>query len=156
LVPQAQPRLSPGVLLEIADYLALSVADIDFSEAGPRDYQRLARTSSFEAWLIEWGPSRSLELHDHGGAVGAVRVLAGDLVEAYTDLDRPWPLRSHRLETGDSLHIGAARVHEVWNPGPVAARSIHVYSPPLATMTYYDHRPESFLTPLRTEEAHAW
>jgi hypothetical protein len=44
-------------------------------------------------------------------------------------------------------------VHEVWNPGPSDAMSVHVYSPPLSTMTFFDHDGDHFLEPLRTEHA---
>jgi hypothetical protein len=29
-------------------------------------------------------------------------------------------------------------VHDVGNPGPAVATSLHVYSPPLSTMTFYE------------------
>ncbi|MGH8982591.1 MAG: hypothetical protein ACRDY6_01790 [Acidimicrobiia bacterium] len=41
------------------------------------------------------------------------------------------------------------------NRGPAVATSIHVYSPALETMTFYDHREASFLLPLWTERADA-
>jgi hypothetical protein len=52
------------------------------------------------------------------------------------------------VAAGRSLAIGPTRIHGVWNPGPANALSVHVYSPPLTAMTFYDPR---LLTPLRTE-----
>lgn len=48
-----------------------------------------------------------------------------------------------------AVRVSRQSVHEVWNPGPAPALSVHVYSPPLRTMTFYDHRVESFLAPVR-------
>jgi predicted metal-dependent enzyme (double-stranded beta helix superfamily) len=140
----ATARLSTATLLDIADsWAADAAADHPPLVDAGRGYELLIRTPSFEAWLIDWARSGALDLHDHGGSVGAVRVVAGTLVEAYTDLDQRRPLRSQRLSAGEGLRISARRVHEIWNPGPAPARSIHVYSPPLGTMTYYD--PDRFL-----------
>jgi len=77
-------------------------------------------------------------------------VVEGELVERYTDGRRPHPLRTHRIRARQSLAIAPTRVHGVWNPGPTTALSVHVYAPPLSTMTFYDPR---LLTPLHTEPA---
>ena len=41
----------------------------------------------------------------------------------------------------------AGHRHDVVNEGPGPAMSVHVYSPPLTTMTFYGHDDE----PVRTE-----
>jgi hypothetical protein len=49
-------------------------------------------------------------------------------------------------------HGGSAgAVHDLVNPAPTPALSVHVYAPRLTHMTYYDHRPSGFLRPLRTQ-----
>ena len=53
----------------------------------------------------------------------------------------------------DTVAVPSHRVHEVCNLGPTDAVSIHVYSPRLTAMTFFDHRDERFLTPLRTERS---
>ena len=45
-------------------------------------------------------------------------------------------------DAGDTLDVPADRIHEVWNPGPAVAISIHVYSPPLTSMEFFDVRAE--------------
>jgi predicted metal-dependent enzyme (double-stranded beta helix superfamily) len=119
----------------------------------PRRFAKLLATADYEVWLIAWAVSGALELHDHGGSSGVVRVVSGQLVETYTDLDERHPLRSATLGAGDSVALPATRVHEVWNPGPAPALSVHVYAPPLTTMTFYDHRHGHFLEARRTERA---
>jgi len=143
-------RVPPAALDSIAAGLAAVMRpdDLLLEPGTDRAYRRLLLTDAYEAWLIAWSPGGALELHDHGGSTGAVVVVQGDLVETYTDRLRPAALRTNRLRAGDSLAIGPARLHGVSNPGPGDALSVHVYSPPLTAMTFYDPR---LLTPLRTE-----
>ncbi|HEV7887722.1 MAG TPA: hypothetical protein VGO92_09195 [Acidimicrobiales bacterium] len=152
------PALVLPDVLDVAEGLATGLGGVALDGVGlglapgvGRAFRRLVGTPEYEAWLIEWGPSGALDLHDHGGSVGAVHVVSGHLIEAFTDLRHPLPLRAQRLGVGEGARLTATRVHEVWNAGPGTARSVHVYSPPLTTMTYYDHRPDRFLAPLRTE-----
>jgi predicted metal-dependent enzyme (double-stranded beta helix superfamily) len=144
--------LAPAMLTSIAAGLASAIDPDDYGFAldDDRGYALLLRTDAYEAWLIAWAPGGSLDLHDHGGSTGEVVVVEGELLERYTDRRCGHPLRTHRLRAGQALAIGPTRVHGVWNPGPTTALSVHVYSPPLSTMTFYDPRR---LTPLRTEPA---
>lgn len=120
---------------------------------GSRCYTKLLATVDYDVWLIAWAASGALDLHDHGGARGVARVVEGQLVETYTDLIERHPLRSLTIAAGQATAFGATRVHEVWNPGPAVALSVHAYSPPLATMTFYDARPSQFLEPLRCQQS---
>jgi hypothetical protein len=122
------------------------VRDQVWTRGTRRRYQRLLGTDVYDAWLIEWSPSSGLELHDHGGSRGVVVVVDGALVETYTDLEDCRPLATQFLSRGDTLAIPSTRVHEVSNPGPADALSVHVYSPPLRQMTFFDHRPASLLS----------
>lgn len=117
-----------------------------------RSYTRLVHTNHHDAWLIAWSPSSSLELHDHGGSQGAVAVLAGKLVETYTD--RRWchPVRTRLVTAQSTIAVPSTVVHEVSNPGPEEALSVHVYSPPLRSMTFFDARPDRFLSPISKSE----
>jgi Cysteine dioxygenase type I len=127
-------------------------ADLHWTQGTRRRYTRIVDTLRYDAWLIEWSPASSLELHDHGGSQGFVAVTAGTLVETYTDLGRRHPLRTRMVESGESFPIAKAQVHELSNPGPSDAVSVHVYSPPLRAMTFYDHRPINYLNPLYTSQ----
>ena len=146
-------RLRPGLLTAIAAGLAsaLTGEELTLEPGEPRGFIRLLGTPSYEAWLIAWATGGSLELHDHGGSAGAVHVVEGALTEVYADLDQKQPLRSRSVRAGDHLAIPATRVHEVWNAGPELALSVHVYSPPITTMTFFDPDPSRYLAPLRTE-----
>ncbi len=125
---------------------------LSWDRAAGRRYARLADTARYDAWLISWSPGSCLELHDHSGSVGAVAIVAGRLVEISTDLRWRQPVRTRVAFAGGVFGITKTCVHEVTNPGPGDALSVHVYSPPLRSMTFFDSRPPRFLTPLyRTE-----
>jgi hypothetical protein len=110
--------------------------------AGVRDrsWRLIAQTRDFDAWLIAWPGGTSAELHDHGGSRGAIHVITGSLVETI-----PWrddggevTLARREVYSGVTLAFGAGHVHDVRNEAAVHALSLHVYSPPLTSMTYYD------------------
>jgi hypothetical protein len=153
--------LDPEALDALAIRLAMAIGpeDLAVDDGGDGDgsghharrHRQLVLTPAYDAWLIAWGASSVLELHDHGGSIGAVRVVNGELIEMYSDVVRPHPLRSRTVGRGSGFSVPATRAHEVWNPGPCEALSVHVYSPPLAAMTFFDHHPDRFLLPLRTE-----
>jgi hypothetical protein len=160
-VPERHPdhpagsRLAPlphDALALIAEGLAKSARfdTLPLDSGEERRYLRLLETPSYDAWLIAWRATGTLQLHDHGGSTGAVHVAEGELVETYTDSQSRHPLRSRVITAGSPALVPSDRIHEVWNPGPDQALSVHVYSPPLTAMTFYDHRPERFLAPLRT------
>ena len=126
-------------------------AEIEWQASDLWRFARLLQTPAYEAWLIAWETAADLELHDHGGSRGAFHVIKGPLVEAHTDLADPAPLRTLPIGTGEGRQVPATRIHRVWNPGPRGAVSVHVYSPPLSSMTFYDDRRDAFLAPLRTD-----
>jgi hypothetical protein len=170
--PVARPLPPPGalglgMLADIAASLASSLAsnvaesfapdgrpaigEIEWQGGELRRFARLLQTPAYEAWLIAWEAAADLELHDHGGSQGAFHVVEGTLVEAHTDLADPAPLRTLPIGSGEGRQVTATRVHRVWNPEPARAVSVHVYSPPLSSMTFYDDRPGTFLARLRTD-----
>lgn len=116
-----------------------------------RHFARLVRTDEYEAWLLTWTSDQGVELHDHGGSSGVVLVLEGELVEHATEVVSGAPLRETRWPRGSAHTFGPGHVHDLRNAGDAPATSIHVYSPPLSTMTFYDHRAATYLKPLRIE-----
>lgn len=118
--------------------------------SGERRFRLLVAAAELEVWLIEWGQASRLELHDHGDSSGAVRVLGGSLVEVSTDVEGSRPLERRILGPGAGFSFGRTYVHELWNPRETAALSVHAYSPPLGSMTFYRSNGRD-LEPERTE-----
>ncbi|HEY5875617.1 MAG TPA: cysteine dioxygenase family protein [Ilumatobacteraceae bacterium] len=101
-----------------------------------RQFQLLIATDVYDAWLVHWPVGTGLDLHDHGGSAGAFAVVAGNLDE---DVVRDGTTVTTRVGPGASVVFGEGHVHAVVNRGGVGATSVHVYSPPLASMGYYRH-----------------
>jgi mannose-6-phosphate isomerase-like protein (cupin superfamily) len=113
-----------------------------------RQYQLLIATDVYDAWLVHWPVGTGLELHDHGGSAGAFAVVAGLLEE---DVVRDGATVTSRVGPGASVAFGEGHVHAVVNRGDRGATSVHVYSPPLASMGYYRHEAGSGLVAERVE-----
>ena len=104
---------------------------------------RLLGNSLNEAWLLGWAPGQHVGMHDHGDAAGAFLVVSGELRERVPDRRRS----VIDLGAGSTGVVAKGELHDVGNASDSPALSIHVYSPPLATMTFYD----STGAPFRTE-----
>ena len=102
---------------------------------GERRFARLLSTPVYEAWVICWPAGTALDLHDHGGSAGAFTVVSGQLEETTVNGGR---VEGHRYESGETASFGPSHVHAVANRGDWLATSVHVYSPPLEMMDYYD------------------
>jgi quercetin dioxygenase-like cupin family protein len=139
-VDRAQPLyLNPLQLIEFTRFYADEVAAgqypyIDF-DPDERWHQRIYRDRRMDVWLISWLPTQGTQLHDHGGSSGSFTVLSGTLTEAVVGGGR---LQDFDRAAGQSIGFGAHYVHDVRNVSDAPAVSVHAYSPPLTTMTYYD------------------
>jgi hypothetical protein len=67
-------------------------------------------------------------------------VISGALVEAvpWRDDNGRLTLIRHELRAGATLGFGADHVHDVTNESDEHALSLHVYSPALTSMTFYE------------------
>jgi len=99
-----------------------------------RWYQLLRADDFVDVWLISWATEQAAELHDHAGSLGALTVVSGELLEQRWVGDE---LRPRRLRAGRSVGFPLGHVHDVGNPAPAPAVSVHAYSPPLTAMSYY-------------------
>ncbi|HST50313.1 cysteine dioxygenase [Jatrophihabitans sp.] len=136
--------LTPAELLQYATFAAAEVRGgrylVAYDQAH-RWHQRLYRDRRLDLWLISWLPSQGTQLHDHGGSAGAFTVLTGTLAEAIARPAGPGSgpaLLERRREAGSGVAFGAHYVHDVRNLSGSPAVSVHAYSPPLASMNFYD------------------
>ena len=167
-------RLRLADLLHLTDRAADEVLSGRYDDLVPiggvptddRWFARLYGDDEVDIWLISWVPGHSTELHDHGGSLGALTLLAGSLDEFRWDGER---LRLRRLQAGDQAGFPLGWVHDVvWAPtrapsvsavprttlpaalhGPTL--SVHAYSPPLTVMSYYEVTSHQTLRRRRTE-----
>jgi mannose-6-phosphate isomerase-like protein (cupin superfamily) len=112
---------------------------VDFDE-DERWHQRLYRDPRIDIWLISWLPTQGTQLHDHGGSAGALTVLSGTLTESVPSgyADGRVRIRDIERSSGDCTAFGRHHIHDVRNTGTEPAVSVHAYSPPLSSMTFYD------------------
>ncbi len=155
---QPAPSLSSQ---QLASFVRQLVHDrrswADLVEHHPeRWWTRLVGTDSLDAWLITWPRDLATELHDHGDSWAAFAVVGGALTE-HTAL--PSGRRSTRtLRPGPLGVVPPGGVHDVVNADPTPAVSVHAYSPPLRSMTYYSQS-GGLLRPTRTrtpESTNGW
>ena len=145
-------RLRLPDLLHITDRFADEVLSGRFTEQLPpgglpadaRWFTRLHADDELDVWLISWKPGLTTELHDHGGSLGALTVISGELNEHRWDGHR---MRSRRLAAGDQAAFPLGWVHDVAGD----ALSVHAYSPPLTVMSYYAVSDRKRLHRTRTE-----
>ncbi len=150
LLRESRPALAPTDLAAVAAALARTTTAWAHLAEGPPSERRtelLLLDDDMEAWAIHWPPGTGLELHDHGTSAGACVVVTGSLVEAVPSATG---IRSRTLEAGRSATFPVGHVHDVTNLGAVTATSVHVYSPPLRSMTFYALEAGD-LTPTRTD-----
>jgi predicted metal-dependent enzyme (double-stranded beta helix superfamily) len=114
-----------------------------------RWYERIHLDADHEVWVISWLPGQSTGFHDHGDAAGAFAVAFGSLEERGIGSVRT-------LTSGQSRHFGPGYVHDVGNASTAPAVSVHVYSPPLATIKRYALGEDGRLVQLVAEGAEDW
>lgn len=129
-------------LIDIATGLAATARDVPLDDGDTnRRFARVLSTAHYDAWVIRWMTSAELTFHDHGDSSGIVQVVDGELVELRVN---PQPYQHPRPRTvrrGESVRISPATIHAVSNVAVTEALSVHVYSPPLSRMTFYqEHR----------------
>lgn len=137
-LPADPPALDLGDLIAIAQGLA-TAEDLWRPHVShdplSRTSVRLVATDAYEVWLLGWTDGQRVELHDHGGANAAFVVLEGALEEITLGFAGT---TTKRLAVGGVGTVPSGVIHDVVNTEPVVATSLHVYSNPLRTMTYYD------------------
>jgi predicted metal-dependent enzyme (double-stranded beta helix superfamily) len=134
----------PLLLLDLLQsYVAETAELLPRAEPGltERSYELLELTDELEIWAIHWPQGQGLELHDHGGSVGALWVVEGTLEEHYIREEhsvRPEQTLGRRsIVSGGGAAFGPHYVHDVVNAEAAPATSVHAYSPPMASMTFY-------------------
>lgn len=140
----AAPYFSSAELSDLVRFYAEEVAGGRYPwvrfDADERWHQRLYRDRRVDIWLISWLPEQGTRLHDHGRSAGAFTVLTGTLTESVPSgfQDVRMRVRDTKRSAGSTVRFGRHYIHDVRNLEQCPAVSVHAYSPPLTSMTYYD------------------
>ena len=138
---RAQEHIASAALQAVARagaYLESARLDLGAPAPGERRWTRLAHARAFDAWLIAWGPDSAIPAHDHGDSAAALMLLEGSLVEFSRESSDPRHWVARELAPGIAVEVPTRRIHHVANQGISVAASLHVYSPPLADLTFHD------------------
>ncbi len=114
--------------------------DLVVQDPDRRWYLPLYRSETCDVWLLAWQPGQDTDWHDHGGSSGSFCVADGVLLEQLRT-GGGHRVRTRRLFASERMFFGPAHVHNVSHSGNGPAVSVHAYSPPLVTMTYYELTP---------------
>ncbi len=148
--PRYDGPLRPGQLIRLVADLAHDPSywlRLAHHDPDRRWWTRLIRHEHVDVWLITWPGQEATDLHDHDQSAAALTVVQGRLEHVLAS--RSGELSRETLSAGTLLSVEPNAVHEVRNPTRLPAVSIHAYSPPLTSMTYF--RPHaSGLRPVRT------
>jgi predicted metal-dependent enzyme (double-stranded beta helix superfamily) len=132
--------VAPAGLLALAEELAARAdlwGDLVRHDDARRVYVRIHRDDLLDAWLICWSGAQETGLHDHDLSCGAVRIVSGVLVEDRLVMGEPGIVSSTH-SAGAGFCFDSSRIHDVRNGGPAPSVSLHLYSPPLERMGYYE------------------
>ena len=102
---------------------------------------RLIATAFYDVWLITWPDDSGLEPHGHGEVRSVLQVVDGELTEAYSDRVAGVEAAVRTLRRGSVTTAEPSVVHSLSNRSGAESTTLHVYSPPLVDVTFFDLRP---------------
>jgi rhodanese-related sulfurtransferase/mannose-6-phosphate isomerase-like protein (cupin superfamily) len=138
---QAGAPMTPGTLLDVASGLALAAEAWTSSLERHRDARtgrRILATERYDVWLLQWPVGTAVSPHHHGDSDAAFAVSSGALKEIRWLDGRP---EERLLTRGQCASVERGVVHDV--RAEAEALSVHVYSPPLARMAFFDDQAEN-------------
>ena len=130
-----EPSEAERLAAELAEHPELWREQVRHSQ-DERIYTELYRDHHLDVWLICLTGRQETGLHDHDVSGGAVRVVEGALDEDRLRMGEG--IDTTRYAAGESFRFDASRIHDVRNADGHVSVSLHMYSPPLWRMGYYE------------------
>ena len=127
----AEIQLSPGLVAQLAKP----------DPARPYGRRVVMSTDALEVMVATWTRGAPCAPHDHGGSVGAVRVLQGrSRHQVWTLTDGALAVRhAHDAAPGDVLSCGPYLVHSMADAGAaLPLMTLHLYTGSIDHMLVYD------------------
>jgi hypothetical protein len=126
--------LPPQECAALAERAAAGVDVTGLPRTGASESVVLWQDEDCIAWLNVILDPRDTGFHDHDGSAVGVYVLGGSVTNEGLPIGES--RRVHRYGPGDSFWVPAAGIHRMnHDPGAV---TVHVYSPPLRAIGYYE------------------
>jgi cysteine dioxygenase len=130
-------------LLDLAARLDLSAELVDahlFFDAERYARNLVLRTPVLELLVLCWLPGQQTLIHDHGRSVNAIRVHGGELTSRLFSAADGEPARmttEEAVSSGGMASLDRTQIHQLANTSQEKLVTIHMYSPPLTTITAY-------------------
>lgn len=143
-----QPTIRLGCLVALARSVELTAAQLDLLQqpdlSKPYGRRVLMATDRLEVMVATWTPGVPCAPHDHGGSVGAVKVLRGAADHQVWSLQRH-PTRHLKLEhrhtahAGEILACGPDLIHSMVSADPTCPLvTLHLYTQSIPYMVVYN------------------
>lgn len=106
-------------------------------------YKVICQTLCFEILVCGWKPGQASTVHDHAGALTAVRVIDGELTSRLFEMRHHETerklvrVKEEKLEKGALTFVGKDGIHQLINKSSENAVSLHIYSRPIEGLTIY-------------------
>jgi predicted metal-dependent enzyme (double-stranded beta helix superfamily) len=116
-----------------------SIARPDTSN--PYGRRVLLETDDLEMMVACWTPGQPCAPHDHGGSVGAVRVLQGRARHTMWELQdgKLIPAQIETVESGSVMHCDSKLIHSMQDDGAeLPLITLHMYTKSIDHMIVYD------------------
>jgi quercetin dioxygenase-like cupin family protein len=91
-------------------------------------------TPDYDVWLLRWPRGTRVDPHDHGHSAAAFSVVSGELMEVRWGRGEA---TCRKVKSPEVVTVEPGVVHDVVG-ATASALSVHVYSPPLSAMGFYD------------------
>ncbi|MBM9546861.1 cysteine dioxygenase family protein [Leptospira sp. 201903074] len=107
-------------------------------QEGERKRYKYAEGTGWEILLMVWGSNSQTPIHNHNGSKGWIRMVKGNLLELCFD-QKPIYQKQKLLGVGTDTYIDDSKgTHQIVNPFPTVAMSLHLYSPSISKCTIFD------------------
>ena len=128
------PLLQPDECVAMARRAAGLVDMAALARTGAAASSVLWQDEESIAWLNIMPEPRDTGYHDHDGSAAGVYVVKGNVTNEGLPLGGP--RRVHLYGRGDTFSVPASGIHRMYHD--TGAVTIHVYSPPLRAIGYYE------------------
>jgi hypothetical protein len=122
---------------ECADRARRAAEFVDIAalpRTGPGTYVLLWADEHSIAWLNTWWERRDTGYHDHDGSAVGVCIVEGSVTNEGLPIGSPRRVR--RYGPGETFSFPGSGIHRMDHEA--GAITVHVYSPPLRAIGYYD------------------
>jgi len=132
-------------LVALEEQLDVTLADLgEHVRYGEECYRRnlLHEGAGYQAWVLCWKPGQKSPIHDHRGSACGVKVVSGTVTETVFSYDGTGVAEGETrlLPEGGVCGSYDTDIHEIANRGSKGLVTLHVYTPPLATMGIYSRQ----------------